>query len=94
MTPTKELFLKRKNLRDPLLAVVKQDWFHEALIYCQAETLSGSMVNADYVRGANAFMEHLLTLADDEQPLPPNVTSGIDHNIDRPRNQQPEQEKA
>jgi hypothetical protein len=84
MTPTKELFLKRTEMRNNLLAIAKQDWFHEALIYVSSEIFSGSGITPEFVKGANAFKDTLLTIADDDEALPYNISSGLCHDIDEP----------
>ncbi len=90
MTSTKELFLKRRAIRDQLLAVVKQDWFIESTVYARSELMHSGHVSEEFLKGADAMVATLLTLADDEEPLPSNVCCGICHDIDDPKRKKTE----
>lgn len=74
---TRELFIQQKDLRDKLVAVVKQDWFLQCLAYAKAELMDSHCASAEELAGARAFESVLLTIGDEPDKIPPLPTSGL-----------------
>lgn len=89
MTPTKELFLKRAELRKSLLAINKTDWFGEVCVFAFNLATEVPVVSAEYIDGVRTALTTLQTMADEEPGLPEAITSGIRHDFETAKREKP-----
>lgn len=82
----KELFLQDKALSEKWRAWAKSADFNKVLVCADAELLNSSELTPDHLRGAKAFKEILLTLAEPEDDTGGFPQSGLHHDLDpKPR---------
>lgn len=79
MSTTKEIFLKNKDLRDYLSAIVHADDFKICLAYAKAEMMDRAGVSAEMLNGARAFESLLLSLPDETDSSDEPISSGLSH---------------
>lgn len=89
MTPTKELFLKRTELRKSLLAINKTDWFAEVCVFAFKLATETAQVTPDFLAGIDTALETLHTMADDEPGLPEAIKSGLRHDFETAKRMKP-----
>lgn len=91
----KEIFYRKKDLRDRLQAVVTQEWFHE----CIAHVFAGMVANgtkSEELAGAKKFVEALVELPEPTPEMPAFPGTGLSHDLDNivPSSRKPETTKT
>lgn len=86
---SKTLFNKQKELRDKLNAVVKSDWFSEAMIYVRASLMERPGLTPAGIDGARAFEHVLLEFTDEENAVGHFPSPGLEHDLE-PRKPTPD----
>lgn len=91
MSDAKNIFVKNKELRDYLNAIVHNENFTLCMAYADSEMLAFPNLNADMIRGAQLFKQMLTNLPETESPIGEPLSSGLVHEPPVPKSRQADQ---
>ncbi len=77
----KKQFQSNDKLRAELAIVVNADGFHQALSFALAEFVTRAAPSADQLQAVKGFIQTLLMLPAEQQPMPAFPQKTLDHTV-------------
>ena len=86
MTTARVQFQKQKDLYEMWMAICPTDNFQKVLAHARADLMESGGMSSEMIHGANLLAMTLVTLCDTQEPMSPQINSGLTLDLSVKRN--------